>query len=322
MRDAMNLLMFRILPSRARRELVLRNLRIDERQLEQIQIRPAEGCSDVKAALSFVYETYAGQGKIRPNPARLHVTKHNAQPASTIFVAQHADRVVGTTNLVPDSPLGLPADGLQSELLDRLRAQGLKICEIGGAACDIALRGSGLALYLYRAAFQAAVRAGFDRVVMSVQPKGALVLQALMVCQRVGWPTYNKTFSDRHPSTVLSIDLRTCEGQLSERFRGHRGYQYSPHDILFGKELPQIQLPESSCPTPERVAASAALIDARPSIFQRLPPVEKNYLQKAVPIANWTPESPVVTGRVRFSAPSGFGAGAVSAGLGARTGAS
>jgi hypothetical protein len=318
MSDAMNLLMFRVLPSRARRELLLRKVRIDERQLEEIQIYPAQDCSDVKSALSLIHETYAGQGKIQPNPVRLHVTKHNAQPASLIFVARRSDRVVGTMSLVPDSPLGLPADSMQRERLDSLRAQGLKICEIGGAVCDLALRGSGLAIYLYRAVFQAAMRAGFDLVVMSAQPKGALVLQTLLVCQKLGWPTYNGSFSDRHPSTVLGVDLRTCRDQIYERFGRLRDREHSPHHILFGKEVPQIQLPASFCPTPERVAASAALIDARPSVFQRLSPAEKNYLQEAVPIANWTAESPVVTGRLRFPPTSRLGAGAVGAGFGAR----
>ncbi|WP_432947719.1 N-acyl amino acid synthase FeeM domain-containing protein [Kribbella sp. CA-253562] len=296
----MNLLMFRTLPRRTQRKLLLRHVRVDEQRLQNVEIYPTERREDVKAALSLVYEVYAAKGKVGPNPARLHVTKHNAQPASVIFAARQADQLGGTIALIPDSPLGLPIDCVQRAYMDELRARGLKICEISGLACSSDLRGSGLALYLYRAAVHAAIQESFDVVVITSQPKGALIYSELLVCESFGAPAHHTSFNDRHPSTALRLDLRTCEGRLYERFDGLTDYQRSPHYLFYGKEVPQIRLPRRFSVTSERIDASADLIHARPEPFQRLTPIELSYLKKAVPTANWTPDSPVFAGRFPF----------------------
>lgn len=283
----MNPLLFRVLPRNAQRKLLLRYVRFNEEKLRDVRIYMAESRADVRAALGLVHEVYAAKGKIKPNAAKLHVTKHNALPSTLIFIAKKGDRVVGTTSLVQDSPIGLPLDLMHRKSVDEMRAQNLSLCEAVSTVCDEEYRGTGLIFYLYRAMLHTAARANFDRMLMSAQPKGMLIYEELMVCERFGELAHHPSFNNDHPSGALQLNLKTCEGRAYERFDGLAPYERTPHHIFFGKKVPQIELPEDTSVSPERLEASAALIKSRFELFRTLPRDERHYFRHVVPNVIW-----------------------------------
>ncbi|HEU4406205.1 MAG TPA: hypothetical protein VFS43_13150 [Polyangiaceae bacterium] len=283
----MNPLLFRVLPRNAQRKLLLRYIRFNEEKLRDVKIYVAESRADVRAALTLVHDVYSAKGKIKTNAARLHVTKHNALPSTLIFIAKKGDRVIGTTSLVQDSPIGLPIDSMQRKGLDELRAQNLLLCEAVSTVCDEEYRGTGLIFYLYRAMMHTALRANFDRMVMSAQPKGMLIYEELLCCERFGELAYHPSFTNAQPSGALQLNLKTCEGRGYERFDGLAPYERTPHYIFYGKKVPQIELPEDLTVSAERLEASAALIKARFDLFRTLPRDERHYFRHVVPNVLW-----------------------------------
>ena len=295
----MNPLLFRVLPRNAQRKLLLRYVRFDAEKLDGVRVYVAETKADVQAGSRLVHDIYVGKGKIPANRQRLHVTKHNALPSTIMFIAKKGDRVIGTTSLVQDSPLGLPLDTTHRTELDQLRAQGLSMYEVVGTACDDEYRGTGLVFYLYRAMVQAAIRANIDRVVISALAKGMLIYEELLVCDRIGEMRPHPAFSNAL-SGALELKVKTCEGRVLERFNGLARYERTPHYFFFGKDVPQIQLPDDFTVSAERLEASAALVRARFELFRTLPRDERHYLRHVMPNVIW----PVLSSMHIRSAPA------------------
>lgn len=250
----------RLLPRPLFRKLLLNRLRFDDSKLADVEIYIAESKPDIEAALALTHAVYVAQGKIKPCAGGLYLTAHNALPSTIVFVAKTGGRVIATCSLVPDSPRGLPLDVLQRPALDELRAAGLRLCESSGAVCDMEYRGTGLAFYLYRSMVHAARRAKFDRIVLSAQPKGLKIYEQLLACEQLGKPAHHPSFNNAKPSGALQCDLRICEGRTYERYHGLAPYERTPHFIMYGKHVPQIRLPADLSISPERAAASAALL--------------------------------------------------------------
>lgn len=235
-------------------------MRFDEEKLRGVEIYAAESRSDVEAALALTHAVYAVSGMIKPSPRNVHVTAHNAQPGTIIFVAKAAGRVVATTALVPDSARGLPLDALQRPALDEMRAGGLALCEATSTACDPEYRGSGIIFYLYRIMLHTALRAKFDRLVLSAQRKGLPIYEQLLTCERFSALAPHPALDKRKPCAALQLDLPLYEGRVYERFYGLAPYERTPHFVFFGKDVPQIRMPADLSVSAERAAASAALL--------------------------------------------------------------
>ncbi|MEU4394057.1 hypothetical protein [Kribbella sp. NPDC023855] len=262
--------------------MLLKYVRFDEARLADVRVYRAETVGDIKAALTLLHDVYTTVGIIKPNEARLHVTKYNALPTTMIFVAKKGDRVVGTLSMVLDTDLGLPADSTHRAEVDSLRAQGLALAEVVGTACASEYRGSGLVLYLYRIMVHSALRANLDRVVMRAAPKGALLYEELMVCQRLG-ATRPDPLLNNKPFAALTLDLQTCADRAVRRFDGLVPYVKTPHYYFFGKDLPQLEVPDTFTVTTQRREAVASLLCARHDLFRSLPTNERVYYRSILP---------------------------------------
>ncbi len=288
----MILLMYQMLPGSIQRRAALRSVHVDEEKLRDVRIHLAESQEDVRAALRLVRGAYSSMGKIAPGVAELHVTKHNALPSTLIIVAKRGDRVVGTTSLVRDSPLGLPLDFMPGSKLDEMRTRGLSLCESTDPVCTEEFRGSGLVLYLVRAMVHAALRADVDRLVTAAPPRSALIFEQLLAGERLGEPAVHPMVHDQKPLAAVQLDLRTCEGRIYERFYELAPYERTPHFLFFTKKTPQIELPDELSISATRRAASAALIRARLDLFLGLPHAEQRYVRHAVPEVGWPTPAP------------------------------
>ncbi len=84
-----------------------------------------------KKAYQLLYRLYS---KMRIAPQELNgmwLSIYDALPETSTFVAEDDQgEIAGALTLVFDSPIGLPADALYKEEIDRLRNSGRKLCEI------------------------------------------------------------------------------------------------------------------------------------------------------------------------------------------------
>ncbi|MBA4386795.1 MAG: hypothetical protein C0404_02370, partial [Verrucomicrobia bacterium] len=97
---------------------------------DEYEIKIARSLEERKRAWAMVYRTYLGKGYAQPDPEGLWCGLHDALPQTTTFVVSRDGRDVATLTIVFDSEVGLPADHLYRDELDKLRAKGRRLCEI------------------------------------------------------------------------------------------------------------------------------------------------------------------------------------------------
>ncbi|MBA4388434.1 MAG: hypothetical protein C0404_10670 [Verrucomicrobia bacterium] len=83
-----------------------------------------------KRAWAMVYRMYKEKGYAKQDTEELWYGLHDALPQTTTFIATRDGVDIATLTIVFDSDVGLPADGLYRDELDRLRSRGRRLCEI------------------------------------------------------------------------------------------------------------------------------------------------------------------------------------------------
>jgi hypothetical protein len=81
-------------------------------------------------AYELVYDVYQEQGYAKPSRSGRWVGIHHAHPETITVTVERRDEMVGTLSIVPDSPLGLPADELYADRLAGMRQSGRRLSEI------------------------------------------------------------------------------------------------------------------------------------------------------------------------------------------------
>jgi hypothetical protein len=93
-------------------------------------------------------------------------------PGATFLLTRAGSRRVGAATLIPDSPLGLPADRAFVEEIDRLRREGRPLLECGSLVVDSSWRGQStlIVAMLMAGAVRVIAEHEHARVVVSVTP--------------------------------------------------------------------------------------------------------------------------------------------------------
>jgi hypothetical protein len=94
-------------------------------------------------AYELLHKLYSKTG-IAPNePSGLWLSIYDSLPETTTFVAEDDQgEFAGALTVVFDSPIGLPADALYKEEIDRMRSSGRKVCEIISLGINDTAKGS------------------------------------------------------------------------------------------------------------------------------------------------------------------------------------
>lgn len=132
-----------------------------------------------------------------------------------VCTARDGDKIVGTLSVRFDHGEGLNADLLFGAELDEWRAQGIKLCEFGGLAVDKHSHDPKrvLAHIFHMGYLHAHRRAGFDRLVIEVNPRHVPFYR-----RRLGLLPFTAA---RHnprvdaPAVLMSIDFATIREQIS-----------------------------------------------------------------------------------------------------------
>ncbi len=148
----------------------------------KIRCRPAESRWDYCEAFQLVYQRYLSAGLIRPNLVGVRIAPQQLQPGCRVIVAEKAGRVVGTVSLVDGERAKLPVEQLFSQSVELLRANGIRLTEIG---CLAAIDDSGrfpspVYLALTRAAISYARLGAVDRLIVTVHPRHAKFYERAM----------------------------------------------------------------------------------------------------------------------------------------------
>lgn len=84
-----------------------------------------------KKAYMLLHKLYSKMGITPEEPKGMWLSIYDALPETTTFLVEDDEsEIVGALTVVFDSPIGLPADALYKEEIDRLRCSGRKVCEI------------------------------------------------------------------------------------------------------------------------------------------------------------------------------------------------
>ncbi len=108
-------------------------------------------------------------------------------PDRTTIIAYSSDNAVGTLSVSSDSDMGLVADQLYHDELNRLRDQGLSLCEFRRLAVDAAIRSKRMLASLFHIAYLYPYRiSGNTDGVLEVNPRHAGFYEKRLGFTRIG----------------------------------------------------------------------------------------------------------------------------------------
>lgn len=185
-------------------------------------IERACSAQDLRTAYRLVHDVYVSTGFIHPDPAGIRLRLFETSPDTATFVAKIDGRVVGVLSVVADSPdFGLPSDTAFRAELDRLRSEGLRMCELTNQVVAPEYRKSAIATELMRCAIAHGMKAGFHQAVAAVSPSHDGFYQLLGFHNIGSVRSYSEEIYD--PVVAMAMDLNmfrrpVCRGTATERF--------------------------------------------------------------------------------------------------------
>ncbi len=171
-------------------------------------------------AYHLVYEQYLAKGYTRAKDSGLWLTLYDGLEDTTTLIIERDNEVVRTLTLVPDGPMGLPADELFQDHLDNLRLS-CRLGEVSSFAANPALDDSiESAVVLLNAGALLCARHGLTHLVITVHPRHVSFYKRCLRFEPLGEVrSYDKV--DGAPARLLVLDLRlpnrTMRGDLSVR---------------------------------------------------------------------------------------------------------
>ena len=95
----------------------------------EFTVRLAAGIEDRLRAWALAYRVYLEKEYARPNDQRLWYSLHDALPEALTVMIEKNSELIGAVTVVPDSPLGLPADEIFPAETAAMRRGGSRLAE-------------------------------------------------------------------------------------------------------------------------------------------------------------------------------------------------
>lgn len=209
-----------------------------------ITFKAADRFDELTAAFSLLHDAYVGQGYMEPHPSGLRITRFHLLPLTTTFVGQVGEQVAVTLNLVPDDAFGLPMDEVYGREMDRLRAQGRRLAEVGALACLPAFRSGHPAIPMLgnkTVHTYARHHLGMDDLVIAVNPKHLWFYGTLLLFEQIGDATTYPYVNDA-PVVGMHLDLHTAEARYRDAYAGVPR-ERDLHHFFFSQTSDAIRLP-------------------------------------------------------------------------------
>ncbi len=160
---------------------------------------------DLREAYRLVHHVYTETGYIYSHGSGLRLRIFEAMPETATFVAKVKGRIVGVLSVVGDTPeLGLPSDAAFEDEIDRVRALGLRLCEMTNQAVAEEFRKSSVPTELMRCAMAHAFQTGYDKAIAAVSSSHNGFYQLLGFHEIGSERSYSDEIDD--PVVALCVD--------------------------------------------------------------------------------------------------------------------
>jgi hypothetical protein len=159
-------------------------------------------------AWSLMYRVYLEKGYAQPDPRELWYGLHDAVPGTGTIVAFDGDDMVGTVSVIPDSPLGYPAEKLYEDEVEELKEVGRRPVEVGSlAVCPTRERDLSIVTNLFDllSLYARDVRGATD-LIITVNPRHEKFYKRMLLFERMGdEKSYDRV--GKAPSVFMRLDL-------------------------------------------------------------------------------------------------------------------
>jgi N-acyl amino acid synthase FeeM len=220
---------------------------------------PVQNCEDFAAAFTLLYRNYVQAGYCDENPTGMHIPPFALHPDTVVFVARNpsCQSITSTLSIMPDSPLGLPADSAFEDAMNALRAEGRRIVEVGmladrrsGDRPSAERRSFGMSRLGYLLDFfkyvndYARVVAEADELCVTVHPHHVLFYRRYMGFKVMAETRPCGAVKD-NPAVLLRLDM--------QRFSPDKVRAGRLRELLLGAETPLKYLTAQYAPTPKEL---------------------------------------------------------------------
>jgi len=283
------------LPAPIKRRSYLRHLHFNAAELSNVTFKLAETDQEREQAFRVLHDMYVRRGLLDPRQSGLKLTVFSLLPTTAIFVGMRNGSVLSTMSLVEDSPLGLPMEDLYGDAVEKVRARGGRLAEVGALAVARGARGKGLALQMYNLMFRwAHFHRSIDDLVIAVHPRVRDFYETLLLFGKIGGERRYSTLKDA-PAVALRLDLRTSVARYRKIYdsRAELSDASKPGENLYRffcvEEYPNLRLPfratgGSLAPLPAFPPSQAdSFLEREPVDVGSLTPEQRKYLLRQLP---------------------------------------
>jgi hypothetical protein len=159
-------------------------------------------------AWNLMYRVYLEKAYAQPDPRRLWYGLHDALPGTGTIVAFDGGDIVGTVSVIPDSPLGYPAETLYENEVDELRDAGRRPVEVGSlGVCPTRERDSSIVTNLFDLlSLYARDVTGATDLIITVNPRHEKFYRRMLLFERMGIEkSYDRV--GKAPTVFMRLDL-------------------------------------------------------------------------------------------------------------------
>lgn len=186
--------------------------------LDRPSIKLAETLSEFEQAFKIVHDAYLKSGYLKePHSSGMAYSHFSLLPTTSVFIFKTYQTVITTMSFYKDTPtFSLPMDAVYKPELDELRAQGLRIAEVGALATPAQRRWSNLVIYLSKALFSYASMINLDKVCIMVNPKHVRFYKEIFLFEELAGERMYASVGA--PAVALYADVASYADKLEDAY--------------------------------------------------------------------------------------------------------
>ena len=185
---------------------------------KEFQIRVADTEGRRATATMLITKMYSWRGYHRP---KVEATCETGFHNSFTLILTSDDRTIGTVSIRFDSTVGLGADLLYKQELDKLRALGYRLCEGIRLAIDPDIKSRQVLAAAYHMGIIYAYHIQeFTTMLVEVHPRHVRFYKEMLGFRQIGAEKINPRV--KAPAVLLQLDLGYAQEQIS-KFGGRGG---------------------------------------------------------------------------------------------------
>lgn len=217
--------------------------------LKDISFRCADSLGEYIKAFRLVHDAYVEAGYIEPAQSGLRMTSHHGDPNSKVFLGliqrNQQEIPVYTVSVFPDTEKNtLPMDKAFKDELDKLRADGRKIVEVGALASNPCHRKKDMNIPMFGDKMVMRYAIDYlkaDDLVITIHPKHRWFYENIMFFEKIG-QVNQYAYVKNNPAIAMRLDLKGME-EIFKLVYGNMPRESNLHRFFFKEISPCIHYP-------------------------------------------------------------------------------